>query len=86
MKTFKMFTKTQRFRVIANATDRHGVTFNGVSFYTDADQIRHGVGDFTKLNQTVHEALVALEDMKTTGPAVGLSFEGHGYAIQLSMV
>jgi hypothetical protein len=77
MKPFKNFNKTQRFRVIVN----------GISFYTDADQIRNGVGDFTKLNQTVREALVALEDIiKTTGPAYGLTFDRHGYSIQLSMV
>lgn len=82
MKTFK---KTQRFRVIVYGADRS--THPGVSFYTDAGQLRDGVGDFTTLNETCRAAMEALEDMiRATGPAVGLTFERNGYHIQLSMV
>ena len=69
------FKKSQRFRVIAN----------GVSFYTDAGQIRDGVGDFTKLNLALVHAIDALELAKEDG-ATGLCGAWYGYQIQLSMM
>ena len=70
------FKQTQRFRVI----------INGVSFYTTAKAIRAGVGDFTKVNEAIRNAMGALEFLRASDPAVGLVGSWQGYAVQLSMV
>lgn len=72
----KAFKKTQRFRVIVN----------GISFYTTAGAIRDGVGDFTKVNEAIKEAIGALERTRVSDPAVGLTGAWFGYAVQLSMI
>lgn len=75
-KANRPFKATQRFRVI----------INGISFYTTAGAIRDGVGDFTKVNEAVNEAMKALERTRVNDPAVGLTGAWFGYAVQLSMV
>ena len=72
----KAFKENQRFRVIVN----------GISFYTTAYAIRTGVGDFTKVNEAIRNAIGALEFLRASDPAVGLSGTWQGYNVQLSMV
>lgn len=74
--------KTERFK----STQRFRVIVNGISFYTDARALRTGVGDFTKMNESVCKAVESLEKLRTQDSAVGLTYSLNGYNIQLSMI
>ena len=72
----KAFKKSQGFRVI----------INGISFFTTKGSIVDGVGDFTKVNESVKSAITELERIRKSDPAVGLAGTWCGFDVQLSMV
>ncbi len=77
----KRFKQSQRFRVIIDS----------VSFYTNAERIRYGIGDFSKCNAAAQKALDALEftrsgDGAADKCAVGIGGTWEGHQIQLSML
>lgn len=74
------FTAGQRFRIITGSA----------CFYSTAQQIRAGCGDFVRFNTAVQEALTALENTrKGAGAAeqcaVGIAGEWAGVNVQLDM-
>ena len=70
------FGQFQRFRVI----------INGISFFTSRAAVVNGVGDFTKVNESVKSAITELERIRKSDPAVGLAGTWCGFDVQLSMV
>lgn len=77
----KRFKQSQRFRVIVDSA----------CFYTDAEQIRSGLGDFYKCNAAVQKALDALEFTRSGSGAadqcaVGIGGTWEDLQVQLNMV
>jgi hypothetical protein len=74
------FKATQKFRVVIDS----------VCFYSNAKQIRNGVGDFTNCNIAVLQALEAFEKLRSsddiTSSASGLAGTWNGMNIQLNIV
>lgn len=66
-KRFTHFKASQRFRVIVG----------DACFYATARQIRAGVGDLTKCNTAVQQALAALENYRS-GDDIGQCSTGLG--------
>jgi len=78
--SIKRFKQSARFRVIVGE----------VSFYATANQIRNGVGDFTKCNAATQKALDALEFTRSGEGvadqcAVGLAGTWEGLNVQLNV-
>jgi hypothetical protein len=74
--SMKKMKQSQRFRVITG----------GVSFFTTKRTIMTGVGDFTKVNDSVKAAMTELERIRNSDPAVGLAGTWFGVDVQLSMI
>ena len=72
--------------VQCRAIQRFRVIIDGISFYTTASAIRHGVGDHMRVNAAILSALEALESLRTKDPAVGVGGTWHGHQVQLSMM
>ena len=75
------FSTDQKFRVI----------ISDISFFTNASNIRRGIGDTAKPNAAVQKCLDALEFIRSgTGVAEqcarGLSGKWEGFNVQLDMV
>ena len=80
MLIIKRFKQTQKFRVIVGDS----------CFYSNAKQIRNGVGDFVKCNAAVQKALDSLEYIRSgEGSAeqcsVGLVGTWEGLNVQINV-
>lgn len=79
MTTSFQFKPTQKFRIIVN----------DACFYGNARQIRDGIGDFTRCNDAILQALNSLEKMRTCddiySAARGLAGTWNGLNIQLNL-
>lgn len=73
----KEFKANQKFRVI------HGAA----CFYATTKQIENGVGQFSRFNEALQEALYALtKTQKDPLPATGLAGTWNSIAVQIDLI
>jgi hypothetical protein len=70
-----MLKPSQKLRVIVN----------GVSLFTTVRDVRMGIGDFVKINESVQLALKRLETTSLTSKSISLGILGDfaGHVVQL---
>jgi GTP cyclohydrolase III len=74
-----------------NADQKFRVIINDISFFTNASQIRRGVGDTAKPNAAIQKCLDALEftrsgDGVADQCASGLAGRWEGFNVQLDII